>query len=530
MSQSAVKTSSGSKFESDNPAYALLDEKQVGSIRHIGNLARQLRNDWSHMMGPADLKEDFGAYRFQLSYMGYALALAHHNRLPAAPGLFKPSFRRLTDKLMLPDVWFEWRDKSKGGGPLTLDIPMTEGWINPVIKDNIMYSAYLQSMALLYNVLFDDDHYAQPGALTLRYKPVFWNMQKGWEFVYDQNSLNELIYWNMVESGYLGIACEGACVFPICNQPAILGFRMHDHLTGGSIAKEVTDGFLRAWEEFGGLLDEHGHYKTLIVTHRKEVHPGYDPWSDAWMGALLAAWAPDYVKAHYPSQVQRWIKRNEDGLIEITPSTKTAQYAPGQTPASNSDMGWVAAWAAEVGDTDTVDHIFSYADHYLSPTYLNGGYHYPRNDEFYDDRGHVIASHPSQSNAIFPYARLNVKDGLHRLYSQPFDKEHFTEPALADVDFPVDLYRAVFDKENNELLFNAALSDAHKGKKAGVELGRVFSRGDWVMTRDGKKVAWGDSQKLIGTSELQSIRQNEAGIRLEIDHLKPAAYVVHWKK
>jgi hypothetical protein len=119
---------------------------------------------------------------------------------------------------------------------------------------------------------------------------------------------------------------------------------------------------------------------------------------------------------------------------------------------------------------------------------------------------------------------------LHRLYSQPFDKEHFTEPALADVDFPVDLYRAVFDKENNELLFNAALSDAHKGKRAGVELGRVFSRGDWVMTRDGKKVAWGDSQKLIGTSELQSIRQNEAGIRLEIDHLKPAAYVVHWKK
>lgn len=55
----------------------VLDKKQVASIRHFGNISRQLKGDWSNMMGPSDLNDGFGAYRFQLSYAAYALALAH---------------------------------------------------------------------------------------------------------------------------------------------------------------------------------------------------------------------------------------------------------------------------------------------------------------------------------------------------------------------------------------------------------------------------------------------------------------------
>ena len=100
-----------------------------------------------------------------------------------------------------------------------------------------MYSAYVQSMARMYDVLFDDHRYAEPGALTFRY----WSFFRGGDekrFAYDQYSLNQHLYWRMVESGYLGIACEPNCIFQICNQPAILGFRMRDILTGGSTAEE----------------------------------------------------------------------------------------------------------------------------------------------------------------------------------------------------------------------------------------------------------------------------------------------------
>ncbi|UPL00652.1 hypothetical protein LCI18_011586 [Fusarium solani-melongenae] len=119
-----------------------LDKKQVASLRHIGNLARQPRGDWSNMMGDTDLNDGFGAYRFQLAYAAYALSLAHFHRLPAAPGLFKTTLERLIEKMCHTDVWFYWRDASTGGG--IGRSPRKKGATDPIAKDNIMYSAYLQ--------------------------------------------------------------------------------------------------------------------------------------------------------------------------------------------------------------------------------------------------------------------------------------------------------------------------------------------------------------------------------------------------
>lgn len=43
----------------------------------------------------------------------------------------------------------------------------------PYGKDNIMYSAYLRTLVLLYNSIFNDNLYAKPRALLLEYKPYF---------------------------------------------------------------------------------------------------------------------------------------------------------------------------------------------------------------------------------------------------------------------------------------------------------------------------------------------------------------------
>lgn len=74
----------------------------------------------------------------------------------------------------------------------------------------------------------------------------------------------------MVESGYLGVACEPNCVFQICNQPAILGFRMHDLVYGGSIAEEVVRGYEQAWKDFG-RIGENGHYNIMMSQDTKAV-------------------------------------------------------------------------------------------------------------------------------------------------------------------------------------------------------------------------------------------------------------------
>src|SRR5262249_16337520 len=166
----------------------ILDTLQLGHIRHIDNLSRQQPNDWSYMSGRAAHQEDFGGYRFQLAYMAYALGLTYFYRLPAAPGVFQPTFQRLIEKMLHPAVWMYWRDVSRGGAIFNahLSDQLSEQW-NPVERDNIMYSAYVQSMALMYDVLFNDHRYAEPGALTFRYWSFFWGGDEK-HFVYDQYS------------------------------------------------------------------------------------------------------------------------------------------------------------------------------------------------------------------------------------------------------------------------------------------------------------------------------------------------------
>ncbi|KAH7176971.1 hypothetical protein EDB81DRAFT_676038 [Dactylonectria macrodidyma] len=506
---------------------ALLDKKQVASIRHIGNLARQLKGDWSNMMGPTDLNDGFGAYRFQLAYGFYALALAHFHRLPAAPGLFRNTLERMIEKMCHPDVWFYWRDASTGGG--IARTPRKEPDTNPIEKDNIMYSAYLQTMTLLYNSLFDDDRYTKPGSLTLEYDPFFWGDAGGFRFEYDQNSLNDRVYWNMVESGYLGVACEPWCVFQICNQPPIIGFRLNDELTGSRTADEVTAGYVKAWEDFGGSIEPEGGYRLFVARHNDMVAPSPGTGMDAWCALLMHSWNPDFVKENYERQRQKALVRHEDGTLSIKVATIDGRSKNTTMLLQSAEFGWFAALAAEMGDVDSLKSLLDYADSRFCPRYENGGLMYPRNDEMHDVHGHYSMSSPIQSNALIPLARLNVPSGFERLYNQPWGPkncEHYGEPALTGVDFSIDVYRAVYFPERRALHFDVAVYEAEAAGNVGMS--RVFGRGDWVLSRNGRQVAWGNSETLSKTELGEGVRQDGEMLLLSITGTEAVSFVIVW--
>ncbi|QUQ66842.1 linalool dehydratase/isomerase domain-containing protein [Kutzneria sp. CA-103260] len=419
-----------------------LTAEQLGHLRHFDNLSRQLPNDWSLMQGKGTNQEDFGGYRFQLAYMAYALALTHRHRLPAAPGLFQPIMQRLIDKIMHPEVWMYWRDVSRGGSVYNAHLvdEVGEQW-DPVVRDNIMYSAYVQSMALLHDYLFDSDRYAAEGSLTFGYWSFFWGGEPR-EFPYDRNSLNEHIYWQMVGSGYLGVACEPNCVFQICNQPAILGFRLHDLITGGRRAEEVVAGYEQAWRDFG-RLDETGRYNMMVLRDSQRVLPNARQlaWVDAWCGALMNMWNRDFVRANYPRQVANLVHRSPAGTLSVAASAP--QEVMGQTVVSDTcDFGWVAAWASEMGDEPTLRGLLDHVDQFMNPTWRDGGLYYPRNDTKADPDGNRVEMEPMTGNVLIGYARLNVPDGLWGLYNQPWDRSRLAEPALTAVDRNVDVSRA----------------------------------------------------------------------------------------
>jgi hypothetical protein len=461
-----------------------LDREQLGHVRHFDNLSRNQRNDWSLMQGKGMGQEDFGGYRFQLAYMAYALALTHRHRLPAAPGLVQPMIQRLIGKILEPEVWLYWRDVSRGGAPFNAHLVdrLGEEW-NPVGRDNIMYSAYVQSMASLHDYLFGDDRYAQPDSLTFRHWSPFWGGPEK-QFAYDRDSLNDHLYWLMVENGYIGVACEPNCVFQICNQPAILGFRLHDLITGGALAVEVVEGYERAWADFG-RLDADGHYNMMVLEDSRKVRPNESgaPWVDAWCGALMNMWNSEFVRRNYPRQITRFAVAGEDGLFTVPPQP------PGPALTDTCDFGWVTAWTSEMGDAARRDGLLAHADRYMSPAWLNGGLYYPRNDVRSDVDGHRVEIEPMTGNVLLGYARLNVPDGLRGLYNEPWSKEHFEEPALTAVERDIDVSRAeVVDGVLLTRLRRRTDLPAAAGDGT-VTISRVVGRGRRRLSMDGAEIA-----------------------------------------
>jgi hypothetical protein len=492
-----------------------LDALQRGHLRHFDNLSRLPTNDWSLMGGRSIGQDDFGAYRFQLAYMAYAVALTHVHRMPAAPGLFKPLFKRLFDKLLLPEVWLYWHDVSRGGSVFNRHLAeqYQEEW-DPVRRDNIMYSAYVQSLALLYSYLFDDDELATPGAITFRYWSYFWGGEPK-VFAYDENSLNEHVYWLMVQSGYLGVPCEPNCIFQICNQPALLGFRLHDLRHGGTRAQEVTTAYEAAWRQFGRIGDN-GHYHVMLAADTKMVRPnaGRAPWVDAWTGALMNMWNRDFVHAHYPRQVAELVTKGPDGTLSVIPPARPEVMGE-RIVSDDCDFGWVAAWVSEMGDAATLQGLLSHADRFMRPTWLGGGLHYPRNDEAQDSLGNRTLVEPHTGNVLLGYARLNVPDGLWHLYNEKLEPGFFTQPALTRVDAGVDLHSACF--RDGTLAFRMS---RHAPGDDEVVIGRTAGRGAWVLACDGREIAQGHdgvvhsggSRDLMTTQEGIALRCPSHGV------------------
>lgn len=476
-----------------------IDDIQLAHLRHIENLAAQPDGDWSHMGNADPGQEWLDSYRYQLAKATYALGLAHFHRLPAAPCAVKPVYEGLMRKMLRRDVWGYWKDTSQSGKQINPDLhALRTPWVDPVIKENIMYSGHLHAMAGMYAVLFNDDRYAQAGALTFTQAPIFWGMGPD-SYEYDFKKLNDVIYWQMVESGWLGVACEPNCVFLICNQFPLLGFRFHDLRYGTTIATEATAAYKDAWNK-KGMLDSDGHFHTFWLAQQDMLIAEGAPMKDAWLGAVMHAWNPDYVRAQYPRQSSAWLKRGNDGLVSLHAPTvvKAArQAALGRTAPvltedrsftwNSPEFGYAAIWASEIGDQETLQGLLKHADRHMAPTVHRGGLYYPRNDRSWDEDGNMVYVDPLTGNSLLAYARLNVPDGLRRLYEQPFTKQHFAKPALIDMAPRVDITRA-YCNDNGELhLSLRSRSDVPRDTRLTVS--NVRHGQAWTLLRDGAVIA-----------------------------------------
>jgi hypothetical protein len=181
----------------------------------------------------------------------------------------------------------------------------------------------------------------------------------------------------------------------------------------------------------------------MITEDTRAVRPNAmaAPWVDAWCGALMNTWNHDFVHEHYPHQVAAFLVPEAGGTLSVR--SAPAMHVMGHEVVNDTcDMGWVAAWAAEMGDRDTLDGLLAHADRYMNPTWRDAGLYYPRHDTPTDDEGHRTDIEPMSGNVLLGYARLDVADGLWALYNEPWGADHHTEPALVEVERDVEISRA----------------------------------------------------------------------------------------
>jgi hypothetical protein len=107
-----------------------------------------------------------------------------------------------------------------------------------------------------------------------------------------------------------------------------------------------------------------------------------------------------------------------------------------------------------------------------------------------DDEGNRTLIEPMSGNVLLGYARLNVPDGLWRLYNKPWDRSRLTQPVISAVAQDIDIGRAFFDSKTDELNFAVSRLEEVCGDGT-VRIDNAAQRGPWTLISQGSEVGHG---------------------------------------
>ena len=446
--------------------YPSLSAKELGHVQFLVKLAQQPPGDWSYMGGREEGQEGMEAYRYQLGYMAYALALAQYHKTPAYRELYQKALDSLIQKMVRKDVWYYWENTSKG---FTVTDPPQRGrglgWIDPVVEKNIMYSGHLINMVELYHMLYHDDKYDKPKSITFR-----WNLIEKLKnlFEYDGNKLAEVIHRQFMEHPLHMIECEVGLAFPVCNQHPLLGLILYDHNHGTNLAAPVKDLMMKTLTE-KGLLDpvSKDFLQFYMIDQGKSVGPP-SPVNNAFVGMPMHVWNTELIEKLYPIHAQK-VEFADDGTARL-------EFDPGFGPAS---VAGFAGYAKEMGDEKAARSLIAWMEKNCSPQWMGNKYFYPRNDE-------------KKISAIFhPHAavaELNVKNGIWSMYNRPWKESFFNQPFISGVEHPKAIVKQAYYDSAKDVLAVTLLPGEQSAINTSFAVNQLNKAKVYSIKKNGKLV------------------------------------------
>jgi hypothetical protein len=484
----ALVISAGAQSPAIDPAaYPEIGDQELGQLRWTLMIADQEVGDFSNMEG----EDQYGmaAYRYQLAFMSYFLALEQYHKLPACPEIIQPRMDRFIQKIIQKPVWEFWAEISQGiknAEPL-MNRPYPEVH-DPVGDINIMYSGHLGHMIGLYETLYRDFKWSKPGSIVFE-----WSEDE--KYVYDFHSLTRVMADQMRDNPWRSIACEPNMIFPECNQHPVLAFMLYDHAHGTDVAEvrhEFFDFFLERKLIHPKTHETAMYYlaKQDIVVSQQDPRFGnlYDlilfpaaklrvaqlggPTANGWTGSMMHAWQPEYIERHYPYQRDASLRMTGQGKARLK------KYTP-ELLAPGLHYGFFSMLAAEVGDMQTRDLLLEQADEIYEQQWRDGTLHYP---DLTSGKANVL------TGILIANARANPGKGYETMHNRPFDDEHFKEPYVSGVDFPnVVLRRAVYDSDRKALIVTTE-PGTEKGGVTQIKVNRLDPQRTYRLLIDGKKM------------------------------------------
>jgi len=504
LSQAQV-SGEGSLLVSVNPDnYPSVDEKEWGQLLWNLKLAYQDLADFTHYQSVD--QQGISANRYTIAFASYFLSLEQYHKFPAWREAIQHAFDRLIQRMLQKPVWMYWANESFGITKFepNMDRPYASS-SDPVGYANIMYSGHLGMMINLYQMLYHDMKWDEPGSIVFQ-----WDEKT--RFVYDNRRLQEVMFIQNITNPVPGIECERNAIFPACNTHPMISYLLYDQMHNTRFfdavhkvydpwcdsvfinpeTKDFASFYLikQGWA-FSGWNPRYGNKMDEVMAEM--VKKGVDfnsGGNDGWIGTFMHAWRPDLIENNYPYLKKKHYKTLPDGTAVLTKDV----IAP------DAYYAFFTALAAEVGDESARTALLKTVDSIYSPVWEDGTYHYP----FMDDvptvnlaaadgekkpatpppaavppqtkqntapalPGHgdatnmkTFPSHSDLADRLIAMARALPARGLYTMVNHPVDAEHFTEPAISNVDLKkVILKRAIYDRGNKTLIVSTI------GKKDG---------------------------------------------------------------
>ena len=188
--------------------------------------------------------------RYQLNYLGWALAPYAVNYVPNALRTIEPAMRNLVLKQLDLRVWRYWQLLNRVGN--------LDSNPDPLVRDNIMFSGFTGDQINLYEAATGSTRFDEPGSLTF-----VW--EDGRTFEYDHHSWMLAVQRNFEKSRMGFFPCEPGWAFAACNTIGAQALYGHDRLHGTDMWASIEPRWRETLEREYLLPD--GNYANIRSTH-----------------------------------------------------------------------------------------------------------------------------------------------------------------------------------------------------------------------------------------------------------------------